>query len=1082
MRNKKDDLATLSRVFVALVIPLLVLTLSYPNASAQTGSSSFVGTVTDQTGAIVPGAKVTVVNQATGVVKTVATNAVGEYEVDFLSDGTYTVSVEHPGFQKDEVRDVRLDVRSVGRVDFSIKPATGSTQVTVKSSPPLLTTDSADVGGLYKTNDLEELPIQTRDFAVVQELIPGMVRGYDAGESWGYVISPGYVSGGGSLNSIDFSIDGSDNNRPYTYHNASSPSLDMIAEVKVDTGGQSAEYGRGNAEVEVSLKSGTNRFHGDAFDYLQNNDLNARYVQATQAPNPLHVNQFGASLGGPIVKNKLFFMFAWTSTRNDTSYATITRMPTAAEWAGHEIESVVDPLTGKPFPNTDGHTIPANRISTLAAAVKACCSATPNAGLYWQGPVENKNNRNNYDAKVDWIPRPSDNFAFSWGRQYFTYLLGETPNLSADYDDFRGQRAAVHWTHTFAPNFVNTLVVGGHGDWEDGDQLDAMNGTENDFISKTGMQLPSYIPGLPHFYIPTMNRFGGWFGPLSSVDSTYQINDTAHLIKGQHTLSFGLDFRLLRQNPIFDFYSRSELGYYGGFSGSDFGDFLLGIPTLVFYAPPVGQLHTQYDQFATFFQDNWKVTRNLTINLGLRYEYTSWPTERDNVLASIVPNTGQVAIASSASGVYTTRITSEGWDSAKAGTFVAASKVGLPNRTLVYPDKRDWAPRVGFAYRPSFMPSTTVRGSYGIGYDPEPTVGFTMSNFFTVPPFTAEVDFDNSDPTLTSLNPLRSYESPTPPNIIPGDFLDPHLKQAYFETWGLNVQKALPGNIVVDLGYQGSHGSRITMAYSNFNQSLTLPDTSSNGTGRYPGFTTITGFTSNGKIENNSLQLKVRKEFSHGLTFTSSYTWANDMDNGGQWGAGQFNIYDQKLDWGPAASSRRHVWTTDFVYQLPFGKGRKWGGGMNSVLDGFLGGWQLSSILNVTSGDFFEIDSYNALANLNTQVVPRADRVGSGHLSHRTTAEWFDTSAFVEPPTCCRGGNAARGVVEGPGSIYPDLAIGKNFKLREGWRLQFRADAYNFINHPNWLDPDNILEDTSYGQILNFGNPRTMQLGLKFVF
>jgi outer membrane receptor protein involved in Fe transport len=172
------------------------------------------------------------------------------------------------------------------------------------------------------------------------------------------------------------------------------------------------------------------------------------------------------------------------------------------------------------------------------------------------------------------------------------------------------------------------------------------------------MQLPSYIPGLPHFYIPTMNRFGGWLGPLSSVDSTYQLNDTARLIKGRQTLSFGVDYRLLRQNPIFDpifdFYSRSELGYYGGFSGSDFGDFLLGIPTLVFYAPPVGQLHTQYGQISTFFQDNWKATKNLTINLGLRYEYTSWPTERDNVLASIVPDTGQVAIASTARGLYYT--------------------------------------------------------------------------------------------------------------------------------------------------------------------------------------------------------------------------------------------------------------------------------------------------------------------------------------------------------------------------------------------------------------------------------------------
>ena len=1063
-----------SRVISLVIMPVLLLTLLHVNVSAQAGNSTFVGTVTDQTGAVVPGAKVTIVNQASGVTNTKASSSVGAYEIPFLENGTYTVKVELAGFQVEEVRDVKLDVRSVGRVDFSLKPAKTTTEVTVRDSAPLLTTDSADVGSLHTVDDIQQLPM-SRDFAAVQLLTPGVTRGYDSGQSWGLQLSPGYAAAGGGLNSIDFSIDGADNNRSFTMHNASSPSLDMIAEVKVDTGGMSAEYGRGSAAVEVALKSGTNRFHGAAFDYLQNDKLNARYKLATEAPNPLKVNQYGASLGGPIVKNKLFFMFGWTATKDRDSSAGLAIVPSADQWAGKLSTAVVDPLTGNPFPNTDGYTIPASRISPFATAMKGCCSAVANDGIYWRGPIANTSDRSNYDFKTDYVPTASDSIALSLGRQTSSFLLGQPPTLSDNLDQFKGNRASLRWTHIFRPNLINTLVAAGHGDWTKGDQKAAFD--DNDFDAKIGLKLPKIIPGLPHAVIPTIGRMGGWFGPLASTDSTIQLNDTVRYIKGKHSFSFGGEVRRMRQDPQFDYYTRGIFAFYGGFTGSDFGDFLLGTPSIVQYAPPTGQAHTSYHQLSGFVQDNWRVTSSLTLNIGLRYEYTSWPVERDNMFASIIPETGQVALASSSDGKITSRIDQAAWDSAQPGTFIASSKVGLP-RSLRYPDYKDWSPRIGFAYQPSFSPSTTVRGSYGISYNGDPMMGFTSASLFSVQPFTAFRNFSNSDPTLNVMDSLRDYSTPAPSTRISGDYFDPHMKMGYYENWGLNIQHAFPGKLLLDVGYQGSRGVHITMSRVNYNESKVLPSTSD----RFPGFTTITGFDSNGNSSYNAMTVKLKKEITHGLTFTSLYTWSKALDDGSRMGAGGPNIYNTRLDWGPSAYSHTHVFSTDLIYQLPFGKGKQWGSHLNPVLEGALGGWQLSGVLYASTGDFLDVTSETALANIGTNVWPRADRVKSGHISNPTVNEWFDTSAFAAP-ACCRGGNSGRGVVVGPGSFNPDFALAKSFGLgREGYLLQFRADAYNAFNHASLGNPGTLLEGADFGKIATYGGPRTMQMGLKFQF
>lgn len=1063
-----------SRLIKALIMPIMLLALLPADALAQAGNSTLVGTITDQTGAVVPGAKITIINQASGVVTTKISSSVGAYEAPFLENGIYTLSAELQGFQTEQVRDVNLAVRAVGRVDFGLKPAKTTTEVTVRDSAPLLTTDSADVGSLHKVDDIQQLPMG-RDFAAVQLLTPGVTRGYDSGGSWGLTLSPGYAAAGGGLNSIDFSIDGADNNRSFTMHNATSPSMDMIAEVKVDTGGMSAEYGRGSAAVEVALKSGTNRFHGTAFDYLQNDKLNARYKLATEAPNPLKVNQYGASLGGPIVKNKLFFMFGWTATKDRTSAAGLALMPSAAQWAGKLDTAVVDPLTGNPFPGTDGYTIPASRISTFATAMKECCSAVANDGIYWRGPIANRSDRTNYDFKTDYVPTGSDSIAVSYGRQTSSFLIGQAPTLSDNYDDFKGNRASVRWTHIFRPNLINTLVAAGHGDWTKGDQKAAFE--DNDFDAKIGLKLPKIIPGLPHAVIPTIGRMGGWFGPLASTDSTIQLNNTVRYITGKHSFSFGGEVRRMRQNPQFDYYSRGIFAFYGGFTGSDFGDFLLGIPSVVQYAPPTGQAHTSYHQLSGFAQDNWRVTPTLTLNIGLRYEYTSWPVERDNMFASIVPETGQVALASGSDGKITSRIDQNSWDSAPANTFVASSTVGLP-RSLRYPDKKDWSPRIGFAYQPSFSLSTTVRGSYGISYNGDPTMGFTSASLFSVQPFTSMRNFTNSDPTLSVMDSLRDYSTPTPSTRISGDYFDPHMKMGYYENWGLNIQQAFRGKMLLDVGYQGSRGVHITMSRANYNQSRVLPDTSD----RFPHFTTITGFASDGNSSYNAMTVKLKKETSHGLTFTALYTWSKALDDGSRMGAGGPNIYDTRLDWGPSAYSHTHVFSTDFIYQLPVGKGKRWGNHLNSVLDGALGGWQLSGVLYASSGDFLDVTSQTALANIGTQVWPRADRVKSGHLSNRSVNEWFDTSAFAAP-SCCRDGNSGRGVVVGPSSFNPDFALAKSFNLGlEGWQLQFRADAYNAFNHASLGNPGTLLEGADFGKIATYGNPRTMQLGLKLAF
>ncbi len=1063
-----------------LVLVLLLLVLLPQQLAGQTGSSSLVGTVKDQTGSFIPGVTVTVVNQETNIARQVTTSDIGYYEVPFLAPGTYTVRAEMPGFGKLEVTGIRLEIRSVGRVDLVLKPSEISNEVTVEmKGEPLLTTDNAEIGKEFSKEEIQEAPLLARNFAALQILTPGTVPGYSAGGSFGVELSPGFIMAGGDINSTSYHIEGADNNGQYMEHNAMSPSLDAIQEVKVNTGGVSAEYGRGNSAVDVALKSGTNQFHGSLYEYHQQRVFNARNAFAGDQGAPFKRNNFGFTVGGPIKKDQLFFFvsYEWERLRSDSvKYA---RVPSLDERAGKFNFEIIDPVTGQPFPN---NTVPADRFSPYAKEFLASEIAFPkpnDQNIYFRGTGFQSNNSDQIDTKIDWVPTSRDSFAFSFGRAGRLFDLNADATLSSRNSPFNYRRGSLTYTRTLSPNMINTASLSLHREQSG---FFSQTTTDNlDFIDKIGMKLPGHGAGYPWIMLAGRDYFGfhgQWFDPIDSADTTYQLRDTFRLLKGKHGLSFGGDIRYLQMNVLNEGLRRSYSTFAGGFTGSPIADFLLGQAYLTVFSPDSGRKYSPFYQTAYFFQDDWKVTANLTLNLGIRYEYTSRPIEKDKVMSVAVPELGKIAVVTDGGPVADhPRLDPIAYNAFAPGTFITHKEAGLPE-SLVFPDKNDWAPRIGFAYRPPFMKETTVRGSYGIGYVPGARVGgFSGGLPFVYP----RVFVNNNAKTFNILDPFAAYSSGVQSVISSGGYVDPHLRNSYVQTWSLNVERALPWETVVDIGYQGSKQVHGYQYWANYNQSRVLP----NKNDRYAGFVTINGATSTGDMEYNALLLKVRKQASQGLFYTINYAWSKTLDDGTQYRNGLTNIYDPRLDWGPSDFSRRHAMAANFVWELPIGRNRTWAANMPAVLDHVLGGWQLSGLTTMYSGVPLTVGSSSSKTDLQLTtgvfVVPPPDRVGSGEIDNPTAQKWFDTSAF-KTPAKGQMGNAGRGILSGPGAALVDLGIFKNFRVREDWRLQFRAEMFNAFNRVNLANPGTDIDSGTAGQIFSAGAARRMQFALRLDF
>jgi Carboxypeptidase regulatory-like domain len=1088
----------------AIVVGLLTF-LAAPFAYGQaTGSIS--GTVTDATGSAVPAAKVTVTVPATGVSRSTATNDSGEYIIPLLGIGDYTVQVDLQGFQSAKAEGIRLQVDEHRELDFKLNPASVQSSVEVNATAVSIQTADATLGQVITTQQVADLPLNGRDFVQLATLTPGVAQEtnpnsfFNGGPSSEASARGSYsLSVGGSrANSTDWLLDGNDNNELTSGAISILSSIDSIQEFKVLTYNYSAEWGtRGGPTVLVTSKSGSDQFHGTVFEFLRNTELDARSFFANNTEQ-FNLNQFGASFGGPIKKDKLFFFMDYEEKYQRHGIPFTGLVPTAAMREGNFTENAF----GQPntiqlagFPN---NIIPASSFDRVGQEL-INLYPLPNANNpaldynYTSEPVRSLN-EGKFDIRLDENISAKDTlFArFSYD-QAESYVPGGSPGF-AEQGAFasnqsiqnHARNAAISETHIFSPNTVNQASFGFNRIFD----YITSQGTGSCFSQTLGIpgaNLGGNSCGLTSVSMTTYWSLGDrGYTPFVGGTNVWTFNDSLDLVRGNHDIRAGFGYRANQLNTV-------AVGFPNGFwvvvglsgdAAADLlqGEYVYGAHDQEFDGGVTGR---RWKMYRPYVEDTWRVGKNLTLNLGLAYAMVTPISEVANRMADFNPANGQFLIAGQNAG----------------------SSAGI---------QMDWTalePRLGAAWKPFGGSNTVVRGGYAIFHDSSWNQG--AQGLWQNPPYYAESDAFGSSPMSAGFQTFTS-----PPN--PADFTgtiwaqNTNFKQGRIQQFNVNVEQQIPGNIVLTAGYAGSRASHILESGNNINVgSPTACGTISGYTlgcgpngaafaspyaAEFPG-STISNIYDNGRSHYNSLQIKAEtKSARAGLYALIAYTYSRSYDTGYSDGLGSiigatyFPLPGyQSLDWGLSQINLNQNFTASIIYDLPFGKGRRWGANWNAAGNAILGGWEATLIEHATSGfPIFDIDSNNTsgvgFVNANGSALIRPNMTCNPALSNPTLSAWFNTGCFSQP-AAGELGNAPRTLpVGGPDFVNTDFSIIKHFVPHEGWRVDFRTEFFNLFNHPQFGAPGGNGSGADFNTpqfaVINYtvNNPRLVQFALKVAF
>ena len=1053
----------------------LLLSLMCATVFAQVDTGSIAGSVRDSQGAKIPSAAVTFVEPSTNATIKTRTDGMGDYSSPPLRPGNYQMVVEAPGFKTQTHSAITVKVQDRLRIDFEMAVGSASENVQVTGEAPIMQTETSSLGQVVTAGQITELPLNGRDYIQLATLTTGVVRtssgtnGNSGGSSTGGQNS--FVANGtrGTLN--NFLLDGIDNNSNDNGGVVLRTNVDAIQEFKLQTNSYSAEFGRsGGAVVNAIIKSGTNRYHGNVFEFFRNSALDARdyFELPGDTKASYKQNQFGGTLGGPIIKDKLFWFGDYQGTRIRNPLNWNSLVPTAAERAGDFSAPgepvITDPATGLPFA---GNIIPSDRIDPVSQAYMNLYPDANQGDRYIVFPIE-KDTINQGDGRVDYNRSEHDQFFLRYSMSRRTDIRpAPLPGLANGGDSSTGvghedtYGASLGFTHIFTPSIVNEARIGfNHVHIRRGIPVD-------------GTMLPSgdlRVPGVPDddrvngltLFAPT----GGYrrvgdprYAPTILTSQERQITDVLTLVHNRHTIKVGGELRWSQFNISQEAAPRGQFGFNGRYSGSPLSDMLLGMPNRANISTVIGLYNRQHVP-SLFVQDDWKVTPRLTLNLGLRYDYFSPIVEANNRQSNFD---------------YAT------------GTLIAAGTNGASD-ALVTADKANFSPRIGFAWTPTASATTVVRGAYGFFYSgQEIRTAAPLQLAYNLPFFYEPLFINGDTPAFTvsqgfpSLDPSQAVD----PGVTS---VDAHLHTPYYQSWNLAVQHSLPAAISLEVAYAGSKGTHL--------QGVTDPNqVRTPGPGdvqpRRP-YSEFGGFTAIRNIANSnyhSLQVKAEKHASHGLYLLSSFTYSkaiNDLPEICCAAPFAQNSYDLAAERAVADFNQKLRWVLSFDYEIPFGGTH---GALSSrVADAFLGGWHIGGIYTLASGFPFSPYQNNDPSNTGTQGIPRPDQVRNGNLpsSQRTPARWFDIDAFsVLPEDAFRFGNAARNSLIGPGQNAFDWELRKEFRVTESQRIEFRTEFFNAFNHPNFAQPDNFIDDGpgSAGVITSLAIPqRQVQFGLKYKF
>jgi hypothetical protein len=1125
--------------------PLLVLALTMVSALlfgfsqptlAQEVTGAITGTVTDPSGAAVPGAQVTATDVLRGTIWPTQTNGSGVYNMPRLPVGSYTVKVEVSGFSTAVRSAFEIQMNQVYRVDFQLKMGAVAQTVEVTSAPPLLQTDTMQVGLVTSSNFNVNLPLPTRNFVELTLLTPGVTSPNPATLESGqrtWFSGRTYINGNREEGN-NFLLDGIENNEFLDNLTAYQPSVDAIQEFDVITNNAPAQYGQfQGGTITTTIKSGTNHFHGDAFEFLRNDALNANnWANDWQGvPKPaMRWNMFGGTMGGPIKKDKLFFFADYQGQRFHFPPATsaITVM-TPQERAGDFSQVLAeqhiqlynplayDATTGQraPFPND---IIPPQMIDPVASKLFS-------SGLY-PLPVNSSLQFNAYnttysylnndqgDARIDYKVSDKDSIFGRYSQSFqnnpnynSVLLLGEGFNTSP----FRG--TVVDWTHSLSPTVVSDTRIGLNRVTLDfGNDVPGVGNLGQDLgIADGNIHGPGLLALV--FSGGLATQLGQSDRQVNFTTTTIEPMEDLIITKGRHTLRFG--FQLMRHQINAYFAGNNgkfgSLTYNGQYTsgplalsptsiGFPEADFFLGLPQMVTLGISHGTTGQRSSVYGTYAQDDWRVTDNLTLNLGLRWEYNQpWYevfNRQDNF------------------GLYS-----------GAAEFPSASVVGncaailgstncvvLKSRALYNAYWRDWEPRLGFAYTPPFLgKNTVIRGAY------------TISSFLEG---SGENDRENLNPPFSAQ--FASVYATGPQLILPGSTTDqglsilaapanpyagaqlnpwdPNFQPGQVQQWNLTVEHQFPSDMLLSIGYIGQHGVHLLngMAYNQLRlpgiygcpSTATQPCPSTYLVGdpvlvKGIAQVGVQGTDSNADQAYDALQASLVKHMSRGLEFQLSYTYSKAMANSiGYYGDGGQtaenygyweDLYNKKAEWGPAFFDVAHLFTGAYVYQLPVGRGKRFGGQWNPIFNGILGGWQFGGVVSFHTGFPITVMA-NDLSNTLSGGM-RGDCLGPVNYPRGVGlgTSWWSTQEFSQPAAGTFG-SCANGTVRGPGLREWNQSLQKEFPIGESKRLEFRAEFINFTNTPIFNAPNQNVDSSQFGQVLGAQGQRNIQFALKFYF
>ncbi|MBC8164836.1 MAG: TonB-dependent receptor [Bryobacteraceae bacterium] len=1021
---------------------------------SQTWRGAIRGTVYDPTDARIAGVPVSVTSTENGRVRTAVSSDSGEFTFTLLSPGDYAVELQKDGFIT-YTQSLNLLVDQETRLEIRLKPGNRTEQVSVTGRAELLKTDSTSLSTVVDSRAVRQLPLDGRNFYDLTLLAPGTVSSAQG--------SAGSVRGDFAVNinglredSNNFLLDGVYNGDPKLNGVGVTPPPDAIREFEVLTHTYDASFGRNaGGQINVILQSGSNAFHGTAWEFFRNAKMDARnhFAPADDKSPRYQRNQFGFTFGGPVRKNKTFFFGDYQGTRGREGITLITNVPTLAERTGDFSQSPNPPVnlfTQQPFP---GNRIPAEFQHPTGRAILALYPA-PNRSVrgqnYVSSPVQ-RDSVHHFDARLDHAFSPASDFALRYScadRQLFEPFAGSgfsrVPGFGNDVAR-RAQNVMASETHTFTPNLLNELRLGFNRVAFGVTQ----QGSETNLNQLTGLPSPwnnARDQGLTFINFVGSSPLGQEYNsPQHSVTNTYQVIDQASYTTGKHTLKAGGEFRRLQQNAFRDIQARGLITFFG-ITGNPVADALLGIPTVAAIARVDNPQALRSFSYAFFAHDTFRITPTLTFSGGLRYEYT-------------------------APGVDT-RDRANLYDPAR-GALVQVGRDGLP-RGGYSPDRNNFAPRLGLAWSPGNR-GLVMRAAYGLYYDQSalaPSEGLYFS-----PPY---YDFRLYVPLG---NNLLSLSDPFPANYprLPSSALaiQRDLKTPYAQHWNFNVEKAIGRNGVAELGYVGTRGVGLISA-RDINQPR--PTNAPFYQRPNPAFEDINILESRASSIYHSLQGKFQQRLSFGLSALASYTLGKSIDNASNFfsSAGDPNFpqdsYNLQAERGRSNFDVRHRLSISYTYDLPFRGNR------------FIRGWQTSGVWSFQSGRPFTVallpdfdNSNTGRSSLGFGSNDRPNVVGDGNSGAHTEGSWFNTRAFATP---ARGtfGNAGRNIIEGPGLQTINMSLLKDTLLTERLTLQLRAEAFNLLNRTNYDQPDNFLGSPSFGSILSAGSPRRLQLGLKLIF